>query len=176
MSKNGNDDKNNGLFGPSQGARAVRSGSFGELALEAAFKAHGVPIANDHPEFHYDTDIFGRKDKILIRQFQINPNYRIDYLFRNFEIDLRLAVECRNQMGSGTTDEKLHFVVNRLVGTQMPYWLILSGGAFRSMVTVETEKLIAEQNQRTNVPGRLIFNAAHYLQRAVERLIDRNQF
>lgn len=165
----------NDLFGPSQGARAVRSGSFGELTLEAAFKAYGINIANDHPEFHYETDIFDRKDKILIRQFQIGANYRVDYLYRNFENDLRLAIECRNQMGSGTTDEKLHFVVNRLVETQLPYWLLISGGAFRPMVTMATEKLIAQHNQRTNVPGRLIYNQAHYLQRAIERLVERNE-
>jgi hypothetical protein len=165
-------NSNDGLFGPSQGARAVRSGSFGELSLEAAFKAHGINIVNDHPEFHYDSDIFERKDKILIRQFLIRPSHRIDYLFRDFAVDLRLAIECRNQMGPGTTDEKLHFVVNRLARAGFPYWLIVSGGAFRPMVTQATQVLIVDSNKRTNVQGRLIFNAAHYLQRAVEKLID----
>lgn len=163
------------FFGPSQGARAVRSGSFGELTLEAAFRAYGVNIANDHPEFHYKTDIFGRTDKILIRQFLLLPGHRVDYFYRDFASDLTLAIECRNQMGSGTTDEKLHFTVNRLVEARSPYWLIVSGGAFRPMVIKATEALIADSNKRTNVPGRMIFNAAHFLQRAVERLIERGE-
>lgn len=169
-------ETNSDMFGPSQGARAVRSGTFGELTLEAAFKAYNVRATNDHPEFHYETDIWGRTERLLIRQFQIQAGYRIDYLYRNFETDVRLAIECKNQIGPGTTDEKLISTVQSLVETNLPYWLILSGGAFRPAVTKKVAKFIAENNQRTNVPGRLIFNAAHYLQRAVERLIERNEF
>jgi PD-(D/E)XK nuclease superfamily protein len=175
MSENGK--QNPPLFPhlPSQGARAVRSGKFGQLALEMAFKAYGVNATFDHPEFHYETDIFGRRDRILIREFEIKPGFRVDYVFRNFATGLTLAIECKNQMGKGTTDEKLHYTVNRLVSSHLPYWLIVSGGAFRPAVTAETQKFIEAQNQRTNVPGRMIFNAAHYLQRAVERLIERNE-
>lgn len=164
------------MFGQSQGARAVRSGTFGELTLEAAFKAYNVRATNDHPEFHYETDIWGRTERLLIRQFQISAGYRVDYLYRDFETGFRLAIECKNQMGPGTTDEKLFATVLGLVEVQVPYWLILSGGSFRPTVTGKVAKFIEKQNNQTNTRGRLIFNAAHYLQRAVERLIERNEF
>jgi len=160
---------------PLQGARAVRSGRFGEKSLEAGFEAYGVKIVNDDPVYHRDKggDLWTRRDQILIRQYRMpDGGANLDYLYRDYLRDLVLAIEHKQQMGTGTADEKLSYAIDRLVKCNLPFWLILSGGGFNSKVTAVIDKKI---RLLESVRGRLLFNQAHFLQRAIEKLIERGE-
>lgn len=160
---------------PLQGARAVRSGRFGELSLEAGFEAYGAKIVNDDPVYHRNRggELWARRDRILIRQYRMpDGGANLDYLYRDYPRDLLLAIEHKQQMGTGTADEKLSYAIDRLVKCDLPFWLILSGGGFNSKVTAAIEKKI---RQLESVRGRLVFNQGHFLQRAIERLVERGE-
>jgi hypothetical protein len=158
---------------PLQGARAVRSGRFGEFGLEAGFGAYGAKIVMDDPVYHHKGgELWVRSDLILIRQYRMPDGSRLDYVFRDYRRDFVLAIEHKQQMGSGTTDEKLSYAVDRLAKYDLPFWLVLSGGGFNSKVTVIIEKKI---RQLDSVRGRLVFNQGHLLQRAIEKLIERGE-
>ena len=155
---------------PLQGARAVRSGLFGEMALEAGFKAYGAKLVNDDPVYHHKAgELWARSDLILIRQYRMPDGCRLDYVFRDYRRDLVLAIEHKQQMGSGTTDEKLSYAVDRMARYELPFWLVLSGGGFNPKVTLTIEKKI---QQLASVRGRLVFNDGPFLQRAIEKLVE----
>lgn len=155
---------------PLQGARAVRSGRFGEVVLEAGFGAYGAKVVNDDRVYHHKAgELWARSDLILIRQYRMPDGNRLDYVFRDYRRDLVLAIEHKQQMGTGTTDEKLSYAIDRLAKYDMPFWLVLSGGGFNPKVTATIEKKIQHLD---TVRGRLVFNQGHFLQRAIEKLIE----
>jgi len=161
---------------PSQGARAVRSGSFGQSSIESGFKIYGVPTVNDNLEFHYDCDFWERKEKLLIRQHTLASGWTIDFLYKNFAIKQTLPIEVKNQMGSGTADEKLAYTVDRLEASGYPvFWLVLSGGGFNPAVVKDADKKIKKLNAKGMVKGRLVYDEKSLLQRAIERLVERNE-
>jgi hypothetical protein len=161
---------------PSQGARAVRSGRYGETIIEAGFRAYGVRGVNDNREFHYEGQLWERKDKLLIRQHKLTSGKIIDFLYKNFAIKQMVAIECKQQMGSGTTDEKLSFTIDQLEGCgHAAFWLVLSGGGFNPDVVKIIEAKIKKLNEKGRVKGRLIFNEKSLLQRAIERLVEQNE-
>jgi hypothetical protein len=160
---------------PSQGARAGHSGLSLEMMVEATFSARKVRPVNNNPEFHYESDIFGRKDRILIRQVLLN-GWRVDFLYKNFKTGLKVPIECRQQLGSGTTDEKLPHMIDKLVACNCPgFWLVLGGGGFSPKMVDAVQKKISEMNERHKIRGRLVFNEGPFLQRAVEQLIERDE-
>lgn len=154
-----------------QGAKAVRSGRYGEFAIEAAFRAYKVPTVDDNPEFHHGADFWDRKEKLLIRQHSL-PNGRIvDFLYKDFNAKLAFPIECKQQMGRGTTDEKLAYTVDMLARSGFGiFWLIISGGGFTPRVIQEIDAKINHLNKTTNIKGRLVHNQGPFLQRAVEKL------
>jgi hypothetical protein len=153
-----------------QGARAVRSGRFGELGLEAGFAAYGAKIVMDNPVYHNKGgELWARSDLILVCQYRMFDGSRLDYVFRDYRRDFVLAIEHKQQMGSGTTDEKLSYAVDRLAKYELPFWLVLSGGGFNPKVTATIEKKV---KQLESVRGRVVFNQGHFLQRAIEKLIE----
>lgn len=155
---------------PLQGARAVRSGRFGELSLEAGFGAYGAKIVTDDPVYHHKGgDLWARRDLILVRQYRMSDGSKLDYVFRDYRRNFVLAIEHKQQMGGGTTDEKLSYAVDRLTKYGLPFWLVLSGGGFNPKVTATIEKKV---RQLESVRGRLIFNEGPFLQRAIERLVE----
>jgi hypothetical protein len=157
-------------FFPTQGAKAVRSGRYGELALEAAFSAHKVKAYDDNPGFHNDTQLWSRKDKILVRQYVLDSGRIVDFVYKDFYRSISLPIECKQQMGNGTTDEKLSYTVKGLVRSGYGvFWLVLSGGGFRPRVIEDIRKEIMFLK---DISGRLIFNEGPFLQRAVEKLVD----
>lgn len=161
--------------GPSQGARAGHSGRSLEWMVEACFAARKVRPVNDNPEYHYENDIFGRKEKLLIRQVRLN-GWRVDYLYKNFRTGLRVPIECRQQLGSGTTDEKLPHMVDKLVACNCPgFWLVIGGGGFSPKIVHTVQNKIADINKRLKVCGHLVFNEGPFLQRAVEKLVERGE-
>jgi hypothetical protein len=102
------------LFPLVQGARAVRSGRFGEVTLEAGFSAYGVKIVNDDHVYHTgDGGLWARKDLVLVRQYPVG-NIKLDFMYRDFARDISLPIECKQQMGGGTTDQKLAYAVDVL--------------------------------------------------------------
>lgn len=156
-----------------QGARAVRSGRFGELSLEAGFAAYGAKVVPDNPVYHHRAgELWARRDLILICQYRMPDGDKLDYMFRDYRRDFVLAIEHKQQMGSGTTDEKLSYAVDRLAKHQLPFWLVLSGGGFNPKVTAAIEKKV---NQLESVRGRVVFNQGYFLQRAIENLIERGE-
>lgn len=161
---------------PSQGARAVRSGRYGELAIEAGFKAFGVRAVNDNREFHYEGEFWERKEKLLIRQHQLPNGSVIDFLYKNFATKLTVPIECKQQMDSGTTDQKLSYTVDELEDCGHPaFWLVLSGGGFNPKVVKVIEAKIKKLNAKGKVKGRLVYDERSLLQRAIERLVERNE-
>ena len=161
---------------PSQGARASRSGNFGQSSIEAGFKTYGVRAVNDNLEFHYDCDLWERKERLLIRQHKLASGWTIDFLYKNFAIKQAVPIECKNQMGSGTTDEKLAYTVDKLEVCGYPFfWLVLSGGGFNPDVVKAIDKKIKKLNTKGMVKGRLVYDERSLLQRAIERLVERNE-
>jgi len=168
---------------PSQAERAGRSGMVGESLLEAIFNSFGIRIVNDNPEYHMyfanGADFFPRKERMLIRKHQV-LGQRIDFLYKDFATGLSLPIECINQMGSGTTDQKLSFTIEELLKIcshkKFPaFWLVLTGDGFSPRVTQAMNTKVAKLNRNQNeVRGRIIFNAGTLLQRAIERLIEQN--
>ena len=169
MTKRNDDDRQTEIL--LQGARAVRSGVFGEKMLEAAFETYGAKIVKDHLIYHHlkEGELWARRDRILVRQYQMSDGGKIDYLYRDYRRDLVLAIEHKNQMDNGTTDEKLSWAVDRMVQYGLPFWLVLSGDGFHLKVTATIEKKI---KQLESVHARLIFNKGPFLQRAIERLVE----
>jgi hypothetical protein len=160
----------------SQGARAVRSGRFGELAIEAGFKAYGVRAVNDNREFHFEGDFWQRKDKFLIRQHQLATGRIVDFLYKNFAIGQTMPIECKQQMGGGTTDEKLAYTVDQLEACgHAAFWLVLSGTGFNPDVVKSIDAKIKAINAKGRIKGRLVHNEFSLMQRAVERLVERNE-
>jgi hypothetical protein len=169
-------DQQNELDLPSQGARAVRSGRYGETVIEAGFGAYGVRAVNDNREFHYEGEFWERKEKLLIRQHRLENGRIIDFLYKNFAIKQVVPIECKQQMDSGTTDEKLSYTIDQLEACAHPaFWLVLSGGGFNPGVVKFIEAKIKKLNTKGRVKGRLIFNEGSFLQRAIERLVERNE-
>ena len=161
---------------PSQGARAVRSGRYGELAIEAAFKAYGVRAVNDNLEFHYEGEFWERKEKLLIRQHRLATGRIVDFLYKNFAIKQTVAIECKQQMGGGTTDEKLAYTVDQLEACGHPaFWLVLSGPGFNPDVITSIDRKIKAINAKARIKGRLVHNEFSLMQRAIERLVERNE-
>jgi len=158
---------------PLQGGRAVRSGRFGEATLEAGFGAYGVKIVNDDHVYHgADGGMWARRDQLLIRQYQ--GSYTIDFVYRDYSRDIVLPIECKQQMGSGTADHKLAYAVDLLVRSGFKsFWLVLSGGGFNPAVTKAIDDKI--RNLPSGVNGRLIFNEGPFLQRAIEKLVERGK-
>lgn len=161
---------------PLQGARAVRSGRYGEIVIEAGFSAYGVRPVNDNREFHYEGELWERKDKFLIRQHRLKSGRTVDFLYKNFAIKQTVPIECKQQMDSGTTDEKLSYTVDQLEVCGHPaFWLVLSGGGFNPAVVKFIDAKIKQINLKGKVRGRLIFNEKSLLQRAIERLVERSE-
>ena len=160
---------------PTQGARAVRSGHIGEHVFDALFKAHGVRSVKDNREYHTEQYLWERNDKILVQQWELENGKKLDRMYIDFPRCIRLPIEIKNQMGNGTTDEKLLFTLQRLAsvpGTKFG-WLILGGFGF-------SEAAIKAVYDRVHELGRdrkfivEIFAAedASRLQKAVGKLVD----
>jgi hypothetical protein len=161
---------------PLQGARASRSGRYGEFAIEAGFKAYAVRAVNDNLEFHYEGNLWERKDKLLIRQHKLHSGRIVDFLYKNFATGLTVPIECKNQKESGTTDEKLSYSVDQLEECGHPaFWLVLSGGGFNPDVVKFVEAKIKKLNGKGRVKGCVIYNEQSLMQRAIERLVERNE-
>lgn len=160
---------------PTQGARAGRSGRTTERMFEACFEGR-VRVVNDNPEFH-GPDLWDRKDKLLIRQVR-NGRYKMDWLFKNFRADISLPIEMKGQQGSGSTDEKLSYTVNKLIGAAKAlnckgYWLILNGRGFNFDVVQNIQTQINASNLRDKLRGSMfVFDI---VQRRVDALIERGE-
>jgi hypothetical protein len=155
---------------PSQGAKAVRSGVYGEAKLLAAFAAFKIKAIDDQPSYH-DSQLWPRKGKLLLRQSKQVTGRFVDYLYKDYDRHLSVAMECKNQEGWGTTDEKLSYTIDMLIVAEHPFWLILSGNGWNPTVIKFMEaKIKAAAIER---PSRLIWD--HFLYRAVERLVERGE-
>jgi len=93
-------------------------------------------------------------------------------LYRDYRRDLVLAIEHKNQMENGTADEKLSYAVDRMAQYGLPFWLVLSGGGFHLKVTATIEKKL---QRLESVRSRLIYNQGNFLQRAIEKLVERGE-
>lgn len=168
-----------GLFPalPSQGARAVRSGMFGELVLEAMFCAYKIDVVNDQPELHMPQFNWAQRDKLLIRQARISPNHYVDFLYKDYSREISLPIECKNQMGLGTTDEKLTSTVEFIVDAGCAaFWLVLTGKGWRPKVLRLVRHKIEHLNATTNLKARMFHSESQRsLQRSVELLIERGE-
>ncbi len=157
----------------SHGARSVRSGQYGEAIITAAFEVHDVKAVTDNEGYHNEPQLWARKGKILICQHKMQSGRVVDFLYKDFDRDLTLAIEHKQQMGNGTTDEKLAYTADSLATSEYGlYWIILSGGGFSPKVIRVIEKKIRKYNDTTNTRGRLVHNQGPFLQRAIEQLID----
>lgn len=163
---------------PSQGARAGQSGASLEGIVEAVFAARKVRTVKYNPEYDYGPeyqDMWGRKDKLLIRQVRIK-GWKVDFLYVNFRTNLRVPIECKQQLGGGTTDEKLPHVVDKLVTCNCAgFWLVLGGGGFSKKMVHTVQNKIAALSAKHKMRGHLVFNDGPFLQRAVERLVERGE-
>ena len=163
---------------PSQGARAGQSGTSLEGIVEAVFAARKVRSCVYNREFDYGPeyqDMWGRKDRLLVRQVYLN-GWKVDYLYIDFRRNLRIPIECKQQLGSGTTDEKLPHCVDKLVGCRCSgFWLVLGGGGFSKLMVDVVQKKIADLSAVHKMVGRLVFNEGPFLQRSVERLVERGE-
>lgn len=159
----------------SQGARAGQSGTSLEGIVETIFAVRGVRAVKDNPEYHCENDIFGRKDKFLVRQVCLK-GWRVDFLYIDFKRKLRVPIECKQQLTRGTTDEKLPHTVNKLVKCGCDgFWLVVGGGGHSRKMIATVSHLIAEVSQRHKIRGHLVFNEGPFLQRAVDRLVERGE-
>jgi hypothetical protein len=163
---------------PTQGARAGTSGQSLEAIVEALFSVRKVRAVNDNREYHYEKDIFERKDKLLIRQPLIN-GWRVDFLYKNFRNHLVVPIECKQQLGGGTTDEKLAHTVDKLIACAKAlncsgYWLVLGGGGFSHKMIHVIQNKIKETNGSRRLAGRCIFSDGPFLQRAIDALVEKN--
>lgn len=164
---------------PSQGAQAGRSGHSLELIVEALFKARGVRAVNDNPEFHHEKQLWQRNEKFLIRQVRLHGRI-VDFLYKDFGRGVKLPIECKQQLGTGTTEEKLAYTVNKLIKItkgerSSGYWLVLNGGGFSKKVVQDIHNEISESNRRERIFGRLIFNEGPIFQRAVDDLVNKGK-
>jgi PD-(D/E)XK nuclease superfamily domain len=160
----------------SHGARAGRSGRYGETTIEGSFHVYGVPSVEDNRAYHADTDFLQRKDKLLVRQYRLLSGRRVDFFYKDFANNLNVPIECKQQMNSGTTDEKLAYTIDQLAACGFHYfWLVLGGGGFNPAVTAFIETKVRKINQLGKVKGRIIHNAGNLLQKAIERLVERNE-
>jgi hypothetical protein len=164
--------------GPSQGARAGQSGTSLERIVEAVFSARKVRPCDYNSSFDYGPeyqDMWKRKDKLLVRQVRIK-GWKVDFLYIDFRRDLRVPIECKQQLGGGTTDEKLPHVVDKLVGCGcVGFWLVLGGGGFSPKMVHVVQNKIEKLSGQHKMRGHLVFNEGPFLQRAVERLVERGE-
>lgn len=193
MNKDNDDDDDDveDMFrdhGPSHGAKAVRSGQYAENALESKFLTFKVRTFDDHPSFHQQ-QFWPRTGRALLRQHPIKTGNKIDYLYRDYDRNIPVAIEAKNQMGEGTTDQKLAYAVDILLESGYPfYWLVLHGGGFNKDVVSRIYKKIENCNGNKHQPqgalihtsecfpqGRLIQDVESILQRAIEALVDRGK-
>jgi hypothetical protein len=163
---------------PSQGARAGQSGTSLEGIVEAVFAARKVRVVEYNREYDYGQeyqDMWGRKDRLLARQSRIK-DWKVDFLYIDFRRNLRVPIECKQQLGSGTTDEKLPHVVDKLIGCGCQgFWLVLGGGGFSKAMVDIVQKKISSLSTIHKMRGHLVFNEGPFLQRAVERLVERGE-
>jgi hypothetical protein len=163
---------------PSQGAQASISGTSFELEVDAKFTARKVRVVDDNREFHYEKDIFGRRDKLLIRQVLI-AGVKVDRLFKDFARKLTLPIQCKQQWRGGTTDEKLAYTIDVLIKQAQDknapgYWLLLNGDGFNPKITQQMSNKIIETNNRYKLKGRMLYALnVHVLAKAIDELVYR---
>lgn len=92
----------------SQGKEAVKSGQKLEEAVEDILQQYGLSY---HKQAKF-TDIYE------------NPRSKMDFYVEDFD----LGIECKRQMGSGTADQKMPFVVKNLEKFPAKYGLIVLDG------------------------------------------------
>lgn len=162
---------------PSQGARAGQSGTSLEGIVEAVFAARKVRAVKFDPELFYGPeyqDMWKRKDRLLVRQTLIK-GWKIDFCYIDFNRNLYVPIECKQQLGSGTTDEKLTHVVKKLANCgHAAFWLVLGGGGFSPKMIYSVQNDISKLAHQ-KIRGHLVFNEGPFLQRAVERLVERGE-
>ena len=101
----------------SQGANANYSGKKLEDAVESILQKYGLSY---HSQAKF-TDIYG------------NSRSKMDFYVEDFD----LGIECKRQMGSGTADQKMPFVVKNLEKFPAKYGLIvLDGDHYKARVGI----------------------------------------
>lgn len=157
-----------------QGAKAVRSGRYLEMAVEGRFKAYGVRASDYHVELSYDGDMWDRKDQLLIRQYKLPDRRVVDFMYRDYLRELWLPIECKQQMGSGTTDQKLvHAVMALCQNGFNNIWLILGGNGFSEGAMLTLDRHIKELiSTKKIICTRL---REEMLQRRIERLVENGE-
>lgn len=161
---------------PTQGAAAGRSGNSFELMIEGMFGSCRVKAVNDNPEFHYEPQLYPRTDKLLIRKVAVN-GWTVDFEFKDFKRALKVPIEAKQQLGSGSTDEKLAHTIDLLIKAAQRfdtpfYWLALGGQGWGKKMMQTVQNKINDTNARHKLKGRVLFNETN-LQRAIHALVDR---
>jgi len=157
--------------GMSQGARAGRSGGYLEKLIRTAFEQFGVRIVKDNAEYHYDSNLWQRKEKFLVEQPCIQGIFP-DFLYIDFWKNLRVAIECRQQVGPGSTDRKLSYTIDDLLKLPLSgFWIAISGDGFSKKVLHVVQNKIVAVNKRPGIRGRLISD--NILFRSIEQLVEK---
>src|SRR5262245_6737258 len=156
--------------GMSQGARAGRSGGYLEKLIRAAFEEFGVRVVKDHPEYHHE-NIFQRKEKFLIEQPYIN-GIKPDFMYVDFWKNLKVAIECKQQIGPGSTDRKLAYAIDDLFKLPLSgFWIAISGDGFSKKVLHIVQNKIVDANRTPGIRGRLVYD--NILFRCIEQLVEK---
>lgn len=156
--------------GMSQGARAGRSGGYLQNIICAAFEQFGVRRVKDNPEYH-QSNIWKRKEKFLIEQPRIQGIVP-DFLYIDFWKDLKLAIECKQQIGPGSADRKLSYAIDDLLKLPLSgFWIAISGDGFSKKVLYNVQNKIVAANNKTGIRGRLVSD--NILFRSIEQLVER---
>lgn len=157
--------------GMSQGARAGRSGGYLQSIICAAFEQFGVRRVKDNHEYHYESNIWKRKEKFLIEQPRIQGIVP-DFLYIDFWKDLRLAIECKQQVGPGSADRKLSYAIDDLLKLPLSgFWIAISGDGFSKKVLHVVQNKIVLANKKSGIRGRLVSD--NILFRSIEQLVER---
>lgn len=116
-----------------QGQESNYSGSFLESIVEREFRQRGVPVFQ-HTENGDNGDLFAAR--MLLRHVPYTSIYgcdsRSEFLYRDFNREIDVRIECRWQQVPGSVDEKMPYLL-RNAQEAMPerciYFLIDGNGA-----------------------------------------------
>jgi PD-(D/E)XK nuclease superfamily domain len=157
--------------GMSQGARAGRSGGYLQNIICAAFEQFGVRRVKDNPEYHYESNLWKRKEKLLVEQPRIQGIVP-DFLYIDFWKELRVAIECKQQVGPGSADRKLSYAIDDLLKLPLSgFWIAISGNGFSKKVLHTVQNKIITANKKSGIRGRLV--ADNILFRSIEHLVEK---
>ena len=138
-------------------------------------------MVKDDRSFHYP-DLYNRTEKFLIEQPTVKE-IKPDFLYIDYKRNIRLPIECKQQVGSGSTDQKLYYTLYELIGlgrwmteqyqSNAVYWLIVSGQGFSQKVMHKVQNEIIKTNKQYKINGHLIYD--EILFRAIETLCERGE-